>query len=102
MARLLAVISFLLSFSSLVLAQGRITCEALNSRILKQPVRYCVVLPSNYDSSQQRYPVLYFLHGLGQNEQTLFNTGGWNLVDDLRQRNQVGDFLVVAPEGRRS
>jgi S-formylglutathione hydrolase FrmB len=49
----------------------------------------------------QRYPVLYFLHGLGDNEQTLFNSGGWTLLDDLRQRHKVGDFLIVAPEGRR-
>ena len=34
--------------------------------------------------------------------QTLFNTGGWNLIDDLRQKKQIGDFLIVAPEGKRS
>jgi S-formylglutathione hydrolase FrmB len=101
-ARAAVAIFFLTGLSPLLQSQSRIDCEAMNSRILKQPMRYCVVLPSNYASSQQRYPVLYFLHGLGQNEQTLFNTGGWNLVDDLRQRNQIRDFLVVAPEGRRS
>ena len=46
--------------------------------------------------------MLYFLHGLGQNEQTLFNTGGWNLIEDLRRQHKVSDFLIVAPEGRRS
>jgi S-formylglutathione hydrolase FrmB len=46
--------------------------------------------------------VLYFLHGLGDNEQTLFNTGGWTLLDDLRHQHKMGDFLIVAPEGRRS
>jgi S-formylglutathione hydrolase FrmB len=46
--------------------------------------------------------VLYFLHGLGDNEQTLFNTGGWTLLDDLRRQHKMGDFLIVAPEGRRS
>lgn len=88
-------------------AQSRIDCSALNSHILKFPVHYCVYLPANYDagatkSPPQRYPVLYFLHGLGDNEQTLFNTGGWTLLDDLRQQHKVGDFLIVAPEGRRS
>jgi S-formylglutathione hydrolase FrmB len=70
-------------------------------------VRYCVQLPSSYgtkDAKGQnaRYPVLYFLHGLGDNEQTLFNTGGWTLIEDLRQQHKIGDFLVVAPEGRAS
>jgi S-formylglutathione hydrolase FrmB len=46
--------------------------------------------------------VLYFLHGLGDNEQTLFNSGGWTLLDDLRNQHKMGDFLIVAPEGRRS
>ena len=50
----------------------------------------------------QRYPVLYFLHGLGDNEQTLFNSGGWTMFDDLRKQHKMGDFLIVAPEGRRS
>lgn len=88
-------------------AQSRIDCNALTSRILKQTVHYCVYLPSGYDAGAsrnppQRYPVLYFLHGLGDNEQTLFNSGGWTLLDDLRNHHKLGDFLIVAPEGRRS
>ncbi len=88
-------------------AQSRIDCSALNSTILKRPVHYCVFLPSGYDAAvaqhpATRYPVLYFLHGLGDNEQTLFNSGGWTLLDDLRKQHKMGDFLIVAPEGRRS
>jgi len=88
-------------------AQSRIDCSAFDSRILKQVVHYCVYLPSGYDAGAAhkpawRYPVLYFLHGLGDNEQTLFNSGGWTLLDDLRKQHKIGDFLIVAPEGRRS
>ena len=88
-------------------AQSRIDCNALNSHILKQVVHYCVYLPAGYDASvtrqlPKRYPVLYFLHGLGDNERTLFNSGGWTLLDDLRNQHKMGDFLIVAPEGRRS
>jgi S-formylglutathione hydrolase FrmB len=88
-------------------AQSRIDCSALNSRILKRVVHYCVYLPSGYDAGAnqrpaRRYPVLYFLHGLGDNEQTLFNSGGWTLLDDLREHHKMGDFLIAAPEGRRS
>jgi len=88
-------------------AQSRIDCSALNSHILKQSVRYCVYLPADYDAGAtqhppKRYPVLYFLHGLGDNEQTLFNSGGWTLLEDLRNQHKMGDFLIVSPEGRRS
>jgi S-formylglutathione hydrolase FrmB len=46
--------------------------------------------------------VLYFLHGLGENEQTLFKTGGWNLIEDLRQQHKVSDFLIVTPDAKAS
>ena len=88
-------------------AQGRIECNALKSQILNQSVHYCVMLPPSYDSatsghSPKRFPVLYFLHGLGGSEQTFFQSGGWNLVEDLRQQGQIGDFLIVSPEARAS
>ncbi|MBZ5681149.1 MAG: esterase family protein [Acidobacteriia bacterium] len=87
-------------------AQSRIDCNALNSKILKQVAHYCVYLPEGYDTAAKaagkRYPVLYFLHGLGDNERTLFNSGGWTLLDDLRRQHKMGDFLIVAPEGRHS
>ena len=102
------ILALLLSLAAVrSAAQSRIDCNALNSRILKQFVHYCVYLPAGYDAGAaqhpaRRYPVLYFLHGLGDNEQTLFNSGGWTLLDDLRNHHKMGDFLIVAPEGRRS
>ena len=92
---------------SVAFAQGRIDCSSLDSQILKRPVHYCVQLPSAYDAKNpatqpRRYPVLYYLHGLGDNEQTLFKTGGWTLIEDLRQQHKIGEFLIVAPEGRAS
>lgn len=88
-------------------AQGRIDCNALHSRILRQQVRYCVMLPPGYSAHiaahpPERYPVLYFLHGLGANEQSLFNSGGWDLIQDLWAQKQIAPFLIVAPDGKRS
>jgi len=86
-------------------AQSRTDCNVINSRILKQSIHYCVQLPPDYDTDdakQRLYPVLYFLHGLGQNEQMLFSTGGWSLIEDLRRQHKISDFLIVAPEGGRS
>jgi S-formylglutathione hydrolase FrmB len=101
------ILFFLFFFTLPASAQSRIDCNALNSRILKSVVHYCVYLPASYDATASKhpvtnYPVLYFLHGLGDNEQTLFNSGGWTLLDDLRRLHKMGEFLIVAPEGRRS
>jgi len=93
-------------------AQGRIECSVVTSRILRESVRYCAFLPSTYDSTApgknppaedaRRYPVLYDLHGLGDNEQSLLNTGAWSLIQDLRERHKIGEFLIVTPDGARS
>jgi S-formylglutathione hydrolase FrmB len=104
--RIVCVFAIFIASSS-AQAQSRIQCDALSSQILKYPVHYCVYLPASYDTGAtktvpEHYPVLYFLHGLGDNEKTLFNSGGWTLLDDLRQEHKLGDFLIVAPEGRRS
>ena len=106
--RLRVIILFAALTVSLPLhAQSRIDCNALNSRILKHEVHYCVYLPASYDAGAARhpaqsYPVLYFLHGLGDNERTLFNSGGWTLLDDLCRQHKMGEFLIVAPEGGRT
>jgi len=97
------IVFFSVLSSSLAFSQGRIDCSTLQSKILHRDVRYCVMLPASYEKeTTKKYPVLYFLHGLGENEQTLIQSGGWGLIDDLRQQHKVGDFLVVAPEGRGS
>jgi S-formylglutathione hydrolase FrmB len=103
MLRWLRLFPFLLFLTISASAQSRIDCNALKSRILGETVHYCVLLPPSYDSvPAKHYPVLYFLHGLGENEQTLFKTGGWNLIEDLRQQHKIGDFLIVTPEARAS
>ena len=105
MGRLLGTLVLLIAaFSPFTLAQGRVDCSLLQSRILKRPVHYCVQVPGNYDQKNasgelQRYPVLYYLHGLGDNEQSFARSGGWTLIEDLRARGKIGDFLIVAPEG---
>jgi S-formylglutathione hydrolase FrmB len=81
-------------------AQGRVDCTGFHSRILGREVRYCVLLPPGYQvEGRRKYPVLYFLHGLGENEQALVESGGWELIEGLRQAGKIGDFLVVAPQG---
>jgi len=50
MRRFLGFLAFLVTFSPpSVLAQGRIDCSALHSKILKRAVHYCVQVPGSYD-----------------------------------------------------
>jgi S-formylglutathione hydrolase FrmB len=84
-------------------AAGRAECRAVASKILGRSVPYCVLLPPSYDTQKTlRYPVLYMLHGLGENSQALLNSGGWDLIQDLWDQKQLGEFVIATPDADRS
>jgi S-formylglutathione hydrolase FrmB len=86
--------------TGLASAQSRIDCTSIESHMLHRALRYCVMLPSSYEKETKKYPVLYFLHGLGENEQALMRSGGWGLIEELPREHKAGDFIMAAPEGR--
>jgi S-formylglutathione hydrolase FrmB len=109
MNKLVRAFLFFLTFALLLVlpgrlaATGRVECNAISSKILVRPVPYCVVLPPAFDADQARhFPILYFLHGLGDNEQSFVHTGAWNLLEDMREKGEVKDFLIATPEARSS
>lgn len=80
------------------LATGRVECNSIPSKILHRSVPYCVLLPPAYDADNTRnFPVLYFFHGLGDNEQMFLHSGGWNLVEDSWEKKQLNEFLIATP-----
>jgi S-formylglutathione hydrolase FrmB len=84
-------------------ATARAECVSLPSKILARDVPYCVLLPPSYDSDKtRRYPILYLLHGLGDNDQFLIHSGGMNLIEDLWEQHEFGEFLIVTPAGGSS
>jgi S-formylglutathione hydrolase FrmB len=81
-------------------AATRAECASVKSKFLRQTVRYCVLLPASYDTDKQRrYPILYYLHGLFDNEQSALQNGVWNMIENLQQRGQVSEFITVTPNG---
>ncbi|MGA9564162.1 MAG: alpha/beta hydrolase family protein [Candidatus Korobacteraceae bacterium] len=96
----IVVCLLLLALAPAVHAQGRAECATVASSILARSVRYCAFLPASFDTDKaRRYPVLYYLHGLGDNEQSLLNSAGWDLIEDMRRSGKVGDFVILAPNG---
>ncbi len=84
-------------------AAGRAECRSIPSKILGHSVGYCVMLPPSYDTEKaRRYPILYFLHGLGENDQVLINSGGLDAIEDLWEQKQIGEFLIATPDAGRS
>lgn len=84
-------------------AATTLDCGTVPSTILGHDVGVCVDLPSDYNSSgDRRYPVLYCLHGLFENERSWGERGGKEILDGLVSGGDVGPFIVVLPDGGRS
>jgi S-formylglutathione hydrolase FrmB len=73
------------------------------SEALGREVSYVVDLPPSYDGSgDQRYPVVYALHGLFEGSGFWERRGLAPILARLRQSEAVPDFLVVAVDGGNS
>lgn len=81
-------------------AQGRIETVEYNSTTVGTVRRALVYLPPNY-SADQRYPVLYLLHGIGGDEEE-WNRGAnpQAILDNLIADDQAVPMIVVMPNGR--
>jgi S-formylglutathione hydrolase FrmB len=100
---ILALLVGCLAFVPSAQGAGRAECRSVPSSILGRKVAYCVLLPPSYNAEKSRhYPILYFLHGLGENEQALPDSGGWNLIQDLWDDGRIGEFLIATPDADRS
>lgn len=99
--RKLGIAAVLLLSAVASLAQGRLDCAAYKSAILKREVRFCASLPAAYDTEKtRRFPVVYYLHGLGENERALMPL--WAIIGDLQQAGTVKQFLVITPDAGSS
>jgi S-formylglutathione hydrolase FrmB len=103
------ITGLLLSAASLSPAQGQpaagatsLDCSQIQSTILGRAVSYCVALPAEYASSNKRYPVLYYLHGMFENERSWTERGGKDILDGMLAKGQLGPFLIVMPDAGKT
>ena len=84
-------------------AAGRMECNSVQSKYVPNPVAYCALLPPSYDTQPARkFPVLYFLHGLGEDPSFLVTTGGWRLIEDAQEQKRIGEFVLITPQAGSS
>lgn len=72
--------------------------QSIKSRILKRDIAYAVLLPKDYDSLHSNYPVVYLLHGWGDNETAWYNYGLITYYVDAIASETV-PMIYVMPEG---
>ena len=85
-------------------AASRMDYFTFDSKTLKQPMDAGVYLPAGYDdpaNQDERYPVVYFLHGLWLNARNWEERGANRTLDKLIEENQVAPMIVVCADGKR-
>ncbi len=75
---------------------GEVRIKWYHSKVTGEPRRAYVYTPPGYDNGRTRYPVLYLLHGSGENETTWPRQGRANLIlDNLIAEGKTTPMLVV-------
>lgn len=77
----------------------------LPSKILKGDRKYAIYLPPDYETSQRSYPVLYLLHGAGDDQTGWIQFGEvLNIADKAIREGKATPMIIVMPDantGRR-
>ena len=83
-------------------ARGAIARHAYHSAVANDDRDFFVYTPPGYDARRaQPYPVLYLLHGLGDDAERWMNGGGAanNILDNLIAQGKAVPMVVVTPLG---
>jgi enterochelin esterase-like enzyme len=92
---------FILSTSSALIAQtGRVFDDlSMQSKILKMDRKYAIYLPPDYETSQRSYPVLYLLHGSGDDQTGWVQFGEvLTIADAAIKSGQATAMIIVMPD----
>lgn len=104
--QLILAIGLVLS-ATVALAQGGRVYETrtVKSTILNMERHYSIYLPPNYEESDQSYPVLYLLHGSGDDHTGWVQFGQTkHIADKTIAEGKAGPMIIVMPDantGRR-
>ena len=87
-------------FAERPVPHGEVAAVHYQSTALGVPRRMHVYTPPGYATSGQRYPVLYLLHGAGDNDQSWLMAGRANFIlDNLIAAGKAKPMIVVMPAG---
>ena len=80
--------------------------QSFDSRALGGPLRFSIYLPPGYHApaeADRRYPAVYLLHGVGDDERSWPRFGQVeDTMDRLIAEGSLPPFVVVMPDGRKS
>ncbi|MCL2520763.1 MAG: alpha/beta hydrolase-fold protein, partial [Spirochaetaceae bacterium] len=71
------------------------------SRQLNGNWEYSIYLPPNYEQGDERYPVIYFMHGMYNNNRTFAANRFDRIITEAITGGRVQPFIMVFPNGFR-
>lgn len=96
----LAVLLMLFSCLSSSAQTGKVHDNlSLTSKILKSERKFAVYLPPDYETSDRSYPVLYLLHGSGDNQTGWIQFGEvLRITDHAIKEGKATPMIIVMPD----
>lgn len=99
MKNLLLLLAFVIPFISFAQTGKVYDKLSMKSEILKMDRKYAIYLPPGYETSERSYPVLYLLHGSGDDQTGWVQFGEiLNIADNAIKDGTSTAMIVVMPD----
>ena len=98
-----SLISLTLLISGILSAQPGTVYDNLKmkSEILEMERKYAIYLPPDYESSQRSYPVLYLLHGAGDDQTGWVQFGEvLHIADKAIEEGRATPMIIIMPDAK--
>lgn len=95
------IILIVIIFPRLAFTQYGRVCDnlSLESKILKMERKYAIYLPPYYETSERSYPVLYLLHGAGDDQTGWVQFGEVeHIADKAINQGKATPMIIVMPD----
>jgi enterochelin esterase-like enzyme len=101
MKKTLSIIICFTITSVLIAQTGKVSDNlSMQSKILKMDRKYAIYLPPDYETSSRSYPVLYLLHGSGDDQTGWVQFGEVQYIADKAINEGVATpMIIVMPDG---
>src|SRR5512133_3704952 len=96
------ILFLILTFPFLLTAKSSKVFDNLSmkSEILKMERKYAIYLPPGYETSNRSYPVLYLLHGSGDDQTGWVQFGEvQHIADEAINSGKATPMIIVMPDG---
>jgi len=100
MRKLTSLLLLFVTSAGLMAQTGKVMDNlSMTSKLLKMERKYAIYFPPDYETSNRSYPVLYLLHGSGDDQTGWVQFGEvLNITDNAINTSQATPMIIVMPD----